>query len=469
MMHEVSNMGTQGLGSLEMDGSLLSLLFCDGEAFEASMTEALGSELALDGGMDTSAEETDLSDDADGLSLLAAQFGSSEFVPAYHVSAGAENQTVAEIDLDSSLTLETSTDLDGALQGEKSMSADLTKEMNGKMDGLKGHAASLESGSAHLRETSGSTISGDDRTPSTLSLDLDAALDADGGLTEGLEQMNRASQQGDSTRMAGQEGEALSSNRASRSAQSSQAQFVAAAAAEGSQKPTAVSSRSQRSRSVAEVGSSQDGDELATVDEESDDSKSIDEISQEPIRTQYTEGSALDADGATMSEEDANALNSFGAQGNAGKKASGESMESDSVRAFKKKDATVKADRLEDPELDLEEIDEEVIEARFDLPEDRAVRVLVDEDLAIEVSTDGDAVDVMVEGPQEAREDVRDLAPELNESLEDSGYYLRDYSSRDGQGGGSTTHHSGEENAPASDESSTHKVLGRGRSVNVIA
>jgi len=132
------------------------------------------------------------------------------------------------------------------------------------------------------------------------------------------------------------------------------------------------------------------------------------------------------------------------------------------------------ASKTAEPQVAFEEEFENPSDALVDLSEQRTVRVVVDQELAVEVSQDGDAVDVMVEGAQDVTDNIRESAAEIAESLEDSGMHLRDFTARkDGS-------EQKQAQNPTSRQSSTSDVVDtgdvvdsapipRGQSVNIVA
>jgi hypothetical protein len=134
------------------------------------------------------------------------------------------------------------------------------------------------------------------------------------------------------------------------------------------------------------------------------------------------------------------------------------------------KDEKKAVEKVQAAPFELEEFEENPADARVELSDQRTVRVVVDQDLSVEVSQDGDAVDVLVEGAQDITNEMRDAAPEIAESLDDSGLHLRDFSTR--EEGKQTSHEGGQKGSPVSAEPSdadAPTVLNRGHSVNVVA
>jgi hypothetical protein len=54
--------------------------------------------------------------------------------------------------------------------------------------------------------------------------------------------------------------------------------------------------------------------------------------------------------------------------------------------------------------------------------DDGTIRVELDSDLAVEVSTDGQGIEVVVEGSKDAIDPLRDLGPEMENALAQSGF-----------------------------------------------
>jgi hypothetical protein len=92
-------------------------------------------------------------------------------------------------------------------------------------------------------------------------------------------------------------------------------------------------------------------------------------------------------------------------------------------------------------------------------------------ELAVEVSQDGEAVDVLVEGAPDVAQEMRDAAPEIAESLNESGMHLRDFSTRqDGQSPNEAPTQQRGDGVEVNTENvvETAKV-NRGNSVNIVA
>jgi hypothetical protein len=105
------------------------------------------------------------------------------------------------------------------------------------------------------------------------------------------------------------------------------------------------------------------------------------------------------------------------------------------------------------------------------LSDQRTVRVVVDEDLAVEVSQDGEAVDVLVEGAPDVAQEMRDAAPEIAESLNESGMHLRDFSTRqDGQSPNEAPTQQRGDGVEVNTENVVEATkVNRGNSVNIVA
>jgi hypothetical protein len=128
-----------------------------------------------------------------------------------------------------------------------------------------------------------------------------------------------------------------------------------------------------------------------------------------------------------------------------------------------------KVHKTEEAQVELEEFEDNPADARVELSDQRSVRVVVDQDLAVEIIQDGDAVDVVVEGPQEVAEDMKDVTPELSDALDQSGFFLRDFSTRQDSSTESNTQNNGGDQNESAEESAGTTTPHRGRTVNVVA
>lgn len=125
-----------------------------------------------------------------------------------------------------------------------------------------------------------------------------------------------------------------------------------------------------------------------------------------------------------------------------------------------------------EPQVAFEEEFENPSDALVDLSEQRTVRVVVDQDLAVEVSQDGEAIDVVVEGAQDVTDNIREGAAEIADTLEESGMHLRDFTARrDSSEQGQTTSSqrmSGGDGADG-EEVVDAAPIPRGQAVNIVA
>lgn len=120
----------------------------------------------------------------------------------------------------------------------------------------------------------------------------------------------------------------------------------------------------------------------------------------------------------------------------------------------------------------FEEEFENPSDALVDLSEQRTVRVVVDQDLAVEVSQDGEAIDVVVEGAQDVTDNIREGAAEIADTLEESGMHLRDFTARrDSSEQGQTTSSQPVSNGDGVDgeEAVDAAPIPRGQAVNIVA
>ena len=147
-----------------------------------------------------------------------------------------------------------------------------------------------------------------------------------------------------------------------------------------------------------------------------------------------------------------------------------EAADNDGVQENAKTDDKKIAERSIEAQVEPEEFEENPADARVELSDQRTVRVVVDEDLSVEVSQDGKAVDVLVEGAQDVTQDIREAAPEIADSLDEAGYQLRDFTTRDdgGQESKSTAGQNAESRGE-SEEADAVNTVNRGQSVNVVA
>ena len=147
-----------------------------------------------------------------------------------------------------------------------------------------------------------------------------------------------------------------------------------------------------------------------------------------------------------------------------------EAADNDGVKETAKADEKKIAEKTIEAQVELEEFEENPADARVELSDQRTVRVVVDEDLSVEVSQDGEAVDVLVEGAQDVTNELRDAAPEIADSLDEAGYNLRDFTTRDERG--AESHSTGTEKSESNREAAedaAQTVVNRGQSVNVVA
>jgi hypothetical protein len=146
-------------------------------------------------------------------------------------------------------------------------------------------------------------------------------------------------------------------------------------------------------------------------------------------------------------------------------------VDTDAVKETTKSDEKKSVQAVNEAQVDVEEFEENPADARVELSDQRTVRVVVDEDLAVEVSQDGEAVDVLVEGAPDVAQEMRDAAPEIAESLNESGMHLRDFSTRqDGQSPNEAPTQQRGDGVEVNTENvvETAKV-NRGNSVNIVA
>jgi len=147
-----------------------------------------------------------------------------------------------------------------------------------------------------------------------------------------------------------------------------------------------------------------------------------------------------------------------------------EAHEGESVKETAKTSDKKEAQKVFDSALELNELEENPADARVEISDQRTVRVVLDQELAVEVSQDGDAVDVVVEGAPDVTNDMRETAPEIASKLDESGLQLRDFSTRRES---QEKSHSGtggdQESASEVGEATPTETLARGRTVNVVA
>ena len=147
-----------------------------------------------------------------------------------------------------------------------------------------------------------------------------------------------------------------------------------------------------------------------------------------------------------------------------------EAADNDGVKENAKADEKKIAERSFEAQVEADDVEENPADARVELSDQRTVRVVIDEELSVEVSQEGDAVDVLVEGAQDVTQDIREAAPEIADSLDEAGYQLRDFTTRDERGNPSQSTGSHNTETRSDDaETETQTVVNRGQSVNVVA
>jgi hypothetical protein len=150
-----------------------------------------------------------------------------------------------------------------------------------------------------------------------------------------------------------------------------------------------------------------------------------------------------------------------------------ESVEAAEVESTQEnnKSETKKVAKVFDTALDAQEPEENPADSRVEVAGDRTVRVVLDPDLALEVSQEGDAVDVLVEGATEVVQEMRGATSEISESLSESGLHLRDFSTRSEDGSRSQQRHKGDRDSSHETAASTEPIqtIAHGKTLNVVA
>jgi hypothetical protein len=425
MMNNVSIYGVQGVDPMGIQDGLMSMLFESGEGFAAAMDSALLSP-ELDNGLNTSESEGgDLlssfgeGESSDGLQLLQSELGGA-IMPGFNL--GAESSGLNKM-------MPTTGMMSGTMGSNVAQPMETSSDQGGDLD---------------LSSLDLSALEANGLTPSE---GMDAAMAA--------EQMT--SQVTASTPPVASQ--AAASTQAASSKEFSGARKISSKGAVSETKADELGvDEAQSTREVSMTGREQTGIEGGDeVPEEWDSTHLQLDGEFDPIAANTPFGREFQS--VTVDARVA-------VQGD-----NPDAVDTDAVKETTKSDEKKSVQAVNEAQVDVEEFEENPADARVELSDQRTVRVVVDEDLAVEVSQDGEAVDVLVEGAPDVAQEMRDAAPEIAESLNESGMHLRDFSTRqDGQSPNEAPTQQRGDGVEVNTENvvETAKV-NRGNSVNIVA